>query len=134
MDQDKSPSVGTIKKEDSSPKPPYNDWAWIWGTSAILITGFLYYSFVFQGIDAANWQQRLWGLLLLSGYLFASFWLTAIPNYDNIGLFRGLINHPFRISDDYNRFLIFLQLLLLPGKLLSQGILIFWKLLQPKPY
>lgn len=37
----------------------------------------------------------------------------------------GLIDHPFRYSDDINRLLIFLSLLLLPGRMVAMGLIDF---------
>ena len=85
---------------------------------------------VFEEITSQNWQDKIPFFIVISLYLFASFWISAKPNYENIGWLGGLINHPFRISDNFNRGLIFLQIILFPGKLLSQGIVVLWKLLQ----
>lgn len=124
--------MGSIEKETNVPKPPYNFWGWGWGISATLITLGIYYKGVFEGMTLQNWQERTPFFVVISVYIFASFWISVKPNYENVGWFGGLINHPFRISDNFNRSLIFLQIILLPGKLLSQGMVIFWKLLQQK--
>jgi hypothetical protein len=121
---------GSIEKGGGFPEPPYNNVAWIWGVIATSLVLLLYYKTVFQGIDVFNWPDRLLGFLLVSGYLWISYWVLVKPNYENVGWLGGLIDHPFRIPDDYNRFLIFLRLLLFPGKFLSQGMVVFWKLLQ----
>lgn len=122
--------MGSIEKETDVPKPPYNFWGWIWGGVATLATLSIYYKGIFEGITLQNWQEKIPFFVAFSVYLFASFWISVKPNYENVGWLGGLINHPFRISDNFNRGLIFLQILLLPGKLLSQGMVIFWKLLQ----
>lgn len=121
---------GSIGKGSGFPEPPYNNVAWIWGVIATSLVLLLYYKTVFQGIDVFNWPDRLLGFILISSYLWVSYWVFVKPNYENVGWLGGLIDHPFRISDDYNRFLIFLQLLLFPGKFLSQGMVVLWKLLQ----
>ena len=50
-------------------------------------------------------------------YLLLCYFLTPVADSSNIGWAGGLINNPFRISDDINRFLIIFYLFLLPGKL-----------------
>lgn len=122
--------IGSIEKETNGPKPPYKFGGWAWGGIAILITLYIYYKVVFEEITSQNWQDRIPFFIVISLYLFASFWISVKPNYQNVGWLGGLINHPFRISDNFNRSLIFLQIILLPGKLISQGIVVLWKLLQ----
>lgn len=53
-----------------------------------------------------------WGI-----YLVLALVLTPNPNMENIGYFHGLIDKPFDFSDDYNRFLVFLTIVLTPGKI-----------------
>jgi len=43
------------------------------------------------------------------------------PDYSNTGLF-GFIDHPFRWSDDANRFLVFVRVLLFPGRIAAAAI------------
>ena len=59
------------------------------------------------------------GLVL---YAFVGTVLRPKPRMDNLGWMGGLIDHPFRISDDWNRGLLGLQLLLLPGRFLGYGV------------
>ncbi len=61
-------------------------------------------------------------------YLFIAFFIKPKPNRENIGWFGGLIDHPFRWSDDVNRMILILEVLLFPGKclLLSFRIVFFW--------
>ena len=80
-----------------------------------------------------NWQQN-WGLYLgiWSGeiiYLILGFFVQPEPDTEDMGWFGGLINNPFRITDNFNRFLLFLKLLLLPGRLVAQAIMNFINLI-----
>ncbi len=80
-----------------------------------------------------NWQQR-WGLYLSIWigeiiYLILGFFVNARPNTSNVGWFGGLIDNPFRISDDFNRFLAVLKIILLPGRLIGLAIMNFISLL-----
>lgn len=55
-------------------------------------------------------------------YLLLGYTLHPKPDYSNIGWLGGLFDHPFRYSDDINRFLIFLTALLLPGRFVSESL------------
>ena len=63
------------------------------------------------------------GIGVSVGYLIVAYFVRPTPNYSNVGLLGGLIDHPFRFSDDVNRFLIFLQALLWPGRFISAAII-----------
>lgn len=76
-----------------------------------------------------NWQQK-WGLYLSIWmgeiiYLILGFFVNARPNTSNVGWFGGLVDNPFRISDDFNRFLAVLKIILLPGRLIGLAIMNF---------
>ena len=58
-----------------------------------------------------------WGV-----YLLAALVLSPNPNVDNLGYFGGLIGRPLDWSDDWNRFLIVLVLLLTPGKMVLAAL------------
>nr|WP_295928256.1 hypothetical protein [uncultured Dyadobacter sp.] len=61
-------------------------------------------------------------------YVVTSHFVNAAPETTNVGWAGGLIDNPFRISDDYNRLLVLLQVFLLPGKLIAYGLIIGWLL------
>lgn len=77
---------------------------------------------------AATWSvpaNPLWGALAAGAlmlYLVVGYFLRPRPNLDNVGLAGGLIDHPFRWSDDGNRFLWQLQIALFPGYLLARPV------------
>jgi hypothetical protein len=52
-------------------------------------------------------------------YLVVSYFVMPTPDYSNMGWFGGMADNPFRYSDDINRFLLFLQIMLLPGRVLA---------------
>lgn len=77
----------------------------------------------------SNWQQQ-WGLYLSIWmgeiiYLVLGFFVNTRPNTSNVGWFGGLIDNPFRISDDFNRFMAVLKIILLPGRLVGLAIMNF---------
>lgn len=80
-------------------------------------------------LDAEN---KLLSLSFFAFYLLISYFLTPKPNTSNVGFLGGLINHPFRISDNINRFLMFFYLFLLPGKLIVFAIQTFYRLIKYK--
>ncbi len=59
------------------------------------------------------------GLLIYLGIMFVyciiGFYIVPKPDYSNIGWLGGLIDHPFRYSDDLNRMLIFFCYCLISG-------------------
>lgn len=61
-------------------------------------------------------------------YLVVGYFVRATPDTSNLGLFGGLVDHPFRWSDDWNRNLLGLQLLLFPGYVLARPVaeLFYW--------
>lgn len=55
-------------------------------------------------------------------YLFIAYYVRPEPDTDNLGLFGGLIDHPFRWSDDWNRTLLFLKVVLWPGAFVAESL------------
>lgn len=53
---------------------------------------------------------------LFAAYLLISPLVQPKPDYSNVGWLGGLVDHPFRFSDDINRFLIFALVVLWPGR------------------
>lgn len=62
--------------------------------------------------------------LLVYIYLALALFITPQPDYSNIGWLGGIFDHPFRYSDDINRFLIFLVILLYPGKFIVRSLVL----------
>ena len=98
--------------------------------------------FIVAGVFLALWAYTLWslfeirsftglagatGLTLL--YLLISYVVHPQPDTENIGWLGGLFDHPFRYSDDINRFLIFLVIVLWPGRFVSESMVDMWRLL-----
>jgi hypothetical protein len=67
-------------------------------------------------IFAAFW------LVFLAVYLIAAHYLSPLPDYDNLGWFGGIIDNPFRYSDDLNWMLITLKVILWPGNIVTVGL------------
>lgn len=56
--------------------------------------------------------------------------LSAKPDYSNIGWFGGLIDNPFKISDDVNRMIVLFMVILIPGRLISTTVVSWIHLLK----
>ena len=55
-------------------------------------------------------------------YLFAAYVMHPKADETNLGWFGGLMNNPFRFSDNINRFLLLLKVFLLPGRFISEAL------------
>ena len=64
-----------------------------------------------------------WGIVASLVYTVAGTVLRPEPDFSNVGWLGGLINDPLRVSDDVNRFLVFVLLFLLPGRFIGTGLL-----------
>ncbi len=93
---------------------------------ALIIIGTIEYFLVF----ATGRSDDYYYILLVNIFLLVYLLLAAIiriePNTENLGLVPFLIGHPFRFSDNLNRFLVMLNILFLPGKFLSRSIVRFY--------
>lgn len=56
-------------------------------------------------------------------YVAASYFIDPQPDTDNVGWAGGLIDHPWRYSDDLNRLLVMFRVLLGPGRFVAESIL-----------
>jgi hypothetical protein len=105
---------GPVGDVDASRRPLFQNglkriWALLLMTLGLTILVFL----VRFSLHSGGWQ----GFALLGLYLVLAYFITPNPDTSNVGWMGGLVDHPFRISDDMNRFLVFFYLFLLPGKL-----------------
>ena len=71
--------------------------------------------------------------MILFIYCLISYKVIPQSDTSNIGLLGGLIDHPFRYSDDINRFLILLSILLYPGRFIATTLILFIILFMKKP-
>jgi hypothetical protein len=83
-------------------------------------------------IPLPAWQSAC---LLVGGtliYTAIGYLVRPEPNFDNVGLGGGLIDHPGRYSDDINRELIGANMLLGPGRFIAESLVDFVLLWQRK--
>ena len=66
------------------------------------------------------------GLLLfvsvMAVYSVAGYIVLPKPDYTNVGWFGGVFDNLFKISDDVNRMMVFITVLLMPGRLISTTV------------
>lgn len=94
------------------------------GIGVILASISLYW--VFYDLAYVGAVPVLFKLCWLILYSLISHSVTATPDYTNVGWLGGVIDNPFRISDDYNRLLVYIQVILLPGKLIAYSLVMSW--------
>lgn len=78
----------------------------------------------------AWWVAREWpdapdrftAAVLTLLYLGIAYFLRVQPNFRNVGLWGTPIDHPLRFTDDLNRMLWFVQMLLWPGRFIAAGL------------
>jgi hypothetical protein len=109
--------VGRISRrnEEESWQPRSKFLVWL---LTVLGTALLVF-FTWSLARSEDWWKWLIALFV---YLFIAYYTSPQPDHSNMGWFGGLIDNPFRFSDDLNRFAAFLALLLLPGKLIVYAL------------
>jgi hypothetical protein len=90
---------------------------------ALALLGGFFYA-VLQFWPEPNWTHLLAGVFV---YLGIAWLIRPQADTTNLGWGGGLIDDPFRYSDDWNRNLLFFSLVLLPGRIVTDGL---WDLLR----
>ncbi|MBE8970612.1 hypothetical protein IQ277_31700 [Nostocales cyanobacterium LEGE 12452] len=112
---------------DDSGKPPKKWLIYVIAFAGLLLAGIGFYwvlsNRLHNGVGTVI-IRVCWFIL----YVMISHFIAAKPETSNMGWAGGLIDNPFRISDDYNRLLLIFQVLLLPGKIIAFGLIIGWLL------
>lgn len=62
-------------------------------------------------------------ITVMALYSAAGYFILPKPDYSNMGWFGGIFDNPFKISDDINRMLVFVMIILMPGRLISTTVL-----------
>lgn len=122
-------SVGEIQKN----RPPSERGDVIWVVLklmiSIAITCGLFYITVLQDFSLG---KALIFILIYTVYNIISYRYVPRPDTSNMGLLGGLIDHPFRYTDDLNRSLLFLSILLYPGRFISTTLVQTYRLIRRK--
>ena len=73
------------------------------------------------GVESLKWWAISGALTIM--YLVIAWHVRPEPDMDNLGWGGGLFDHPFRWSDDFNRTLLWLRILLWPGLFTAESLL-----------
>lgn len=109
-------TVGSIDKNKKSIPPIRTPLLLFKLVVSIGMLAGIFYATLFQNLNIINTIIFIIALLI---YCFISYNYIPQPNYSNMGLFGGLIDHPFKFSDDVNRMLRLLLVLLYPGRFIA---------------
>lgn len=85
-----------------------------------LLGVWIYFLWRWTGIDHVRWFAA--GLIATFIYLVVGYFIMPRPDFSNMGWFGGLLDNPLRYSDDLNRTLLLLRVLLLPGRLTAMAL------------
>lgn len=84
------------------------------------LTGGILYAWYWWGAEHPEWVLGLASGLL--AYMMVGYLIRPRPDMSNVGWLGGFMDNPFRISDDVNRFLIFLAVILWPGGFMARSV------------
>jgi len=88
---------------------------------AYAVIGAVYY-FVFTNLCKASLENVGITTGVLSGYCLFAYFFRPEPDTSNMGWCGGVLDNPFRYSDDINRFLLGLKIILLPGVFVADSV------------
>jgi len=84
------------------------------------------YGLLFSRLVRPSAAAILWPIGLGLAYLVLGYVVRPQANTNNLGLWFGrwgtLHNHPFRLSDDVNRLLLAMAVLLWPGRFIAESL------------
>ncbi|MPR37305.1 hypothetical protein GBK04_29250 [Cytophagaceae bacterium SJW1-29] len=119
--------LNSPESDDDDDKPPRKWLIWLAVVVGLILFGVGLF-WAFQDLSHRAALPIISRLCYLALYILIGHLITAKPNYTNVGWVGGLIDNPFRISDDYNRWLVFIKAILLPGKLIAYSLIMSWHL------
>lgn len=82
----------------------------------------LCYFLLFRYGVALTMKAVAWTVGLTVGYLVVAYFVRPEPETDNLGWLGGLMDDPFHYSDDISRFLLFLLIILWPGRFVAVSL------------
>jgi hypothetical protein len=121
--------VGLNRKPNDNGKPSKKWLVYVAVLIGVILAGIglylILHSYAHVGVGIVIVRLCFFALYVIVSHLF-----TATPERTNMGWLGGLVDNPFRISDDFNRLILLLQILLLPGKLIALALIIGWILIR----
>ena len=112
----KSEDIGTIDKSEHANVTELTQAIVIKGIAGFVLLGLAEWGIVASGYPV------LWNIVMLA-YLAIAYNVNANPRMDRLGLLGGLVDHPFRYTDDINRTMLFLKVVLFPGKIVATFVM-----------
>ena len=112
-------------KQDDDPEPPRKWLIYIAAVVGLCFAGFGVY-WILNTLIHIGPVRTLGRLGLVVLYLATGLLVRPAPDTTNMGWLGGLMDHPFRISDDFNRLLLFTQVILFPGKVIAYCLGMCW--------
>ena len=85
--------------------------------AALLATG------IYFAITQQAWVRPSIVLAIIGVYLLIGYMIRPEADRSNLGWFGGVMDNPFRYSDDINRWLLWLMLVLWPGRFVTEGLI-----------
>ena len=98
--------TGTINDREKPKRDEPINWL------LLIIGQVLFWFLCYQIVELETYGEEgiklkiVFGIVLLI-YAITGYNLDIQPNYDNLGWLGGIVDNPFRYTDDVNRFLIF---------------------------
>lgn len=90
------------------------------GISIVMLGGLFLIFWRSWGIRDFTFYRNVFAVLLF--YSCVAYFVHPEPDHSNMGWLGGLMDHPFRYSDDVNRFLLALSIVLAPGRFWSESL------------
>ncbi|MBI5363614.1 MAG: hypothetical protein HZA53_10585 [Planctomycetes bacterium] len=109
--------LGCVRFERQEPRRRKRATVLVLGLAALLLLA----GWILFAAPQFGWP-RGWTALGTLLYLAVAFFVRPEPELRNVGWFGGLMDHPFRWSDDVNRWLAMLCIVLVPGRFASASI------------
>jgi len=94
---------------------------------ALILIGLVEYWIGSHAYHLEDLSYILKANIFLVIYLLLALVVRVQPDCDNLGWVPFLINNPFRLSDNFNRFLVILNILFAPGKYITRSVARFYR-------
>lgn len=92
---------------------------------SLLAVGVLCDWIIYSSPPATRWGNLVIALFVIVLYGVAGYFIRPKPNIHNLGWAGGLLDNPFRYSDDWNRLLLGVYLFLWPGRFVAESTVDF---------
>ena len=113
------------QEPDDDNEPPGKWLIYLMVVIGLFFTALALY-WVFKNLPDEGFKRTLTKFCYFTLYIVAGHFIRPAPDHTNVGWLGGLVDNPFRISDDYNRWLLLAQISLMPGRLISYSLIMSW--------